>query len=144
MHHSQITPNSIMHHNWCRYHLMLLFSRSVVSHSATPWTAALHASLSFTTSQSLLKLNSVDSVMPSNHLILCTHFSSHPQSFPGSRSFPKSGHFASDSQSIGDSASASVLPLNIQGWFPLGLTGLIPLLYKGFLRVFSNTAVWKH
>ena len=60
-----------MHHNWCRYHLMLLFSCSVVSHSATPWTAALHASLSFTTSQSLLRFMSIESVMLSNQLMLC-------------------------------------------------------------------------
>ena len=66
-------------------------------------------------------------------------FSSSPQSFPASGSFPMSWLFASGDQSIG--ASVSVLPMNIQGWFPLGLTGLISLLEKG---VFSNTTVWKH
>ena len=71
-------------------------------------------------------------------------FSSHLQSFPASGSFPRSQFFVSGGQSIGDSASASVLPMNIQGWFPLGLTGLISLLSKELSRVFSNTIVWKH
>ena len=99
--------------------------------SATPWTAARQASPSFTISQSLLKLMSTDSMMPSNHLILCWPFSSCPQSFSASRSFPVSWLFASGGQSIGASASASVLPMNIQSWFPLRLTGLISLLFKG-------------
>ena len=74
-----------------------------------------------------------------------THFSSCPQSFPASRSFPMSWLFTSGSQSIGTSAlaSASVLLMNIQGWFPLGLTGLISLLSRGLSRVFSNTTVQK-
>ena len=71
-------------------------------------------------------------------------FSSHLQSFPASRSFPMSRFFPSDGQSIGVSASASVLPLNIQDWFPLGWTGMISLLSKGFSRVFSNTIVQEH
>ena len=66
------------------------------------------------------------------------------QSFSASRSFPISRLFTSGSQSIGAPASASVLPMNIQGWLPLGWTGLISLQSKGFLRVFSNTAVRKH
>ena len=66
-------------------------------------------------------------------------FSSCPQSFPAWGSFPMSWLFASGGQSIGASASASVLPMNIQGWFPLGLTGLIFLLSKGLSRVFSST-----
>ena len=66
----------------------------------------------------------------------------HPQSFPASGSFPMSQLFTSGGQSIGVSASASVLP--IQDWFPLGLTGLISLLSKGLSRVFSNTIVQKH
>ena len=84
---------------------------------ATPWAAARQASLSFTISWSLLKLMSTESVMPSNHLILCCCFSSCPQSSPASGSFPVSQLFASGGQSIGASASASasVLPVNIQG-----------------------------
>ena len=110
----------------------------------TPWTAAHQASLLITKSQSLFKLMSIESVMPSNHLILCCPFSSCPQPFPASGSFPMSCLFASSGQSIGASASASVLPKNIQGWFPLGLTGLISLLSKGLLRAFSSTTIWKH
>ena len=81
-----------------------------------PWTAACQASLSITNSQSLLKLMSIESVMPSNHLISSSvvPFSSHLQSFPASGSFQMSQFFASGGQSIGVSASASVLPMNIQ------------------------------
>ena len=71
-------------------------------------------------------------------------FSSCPQSFPASGSFPMSRFFVSSGQSIGVSASASVLPMNIHDWFPLGLTGLISLQSKGFWRVFSSTTVRKH
>ena len=66
------------------------------------------------------------------------------RSFPASGSFPMSQLFASSGQSIGASASASVIPMNIQGLFPLGLTGLISFLSKRFSRVFSNIIVWKH
>ena len=71
-------------------------------------------------------------------------FSSHLQSFPALGSFPMSQFFTSDGQSIGVSASASVLPMNIQDWFPLGWIGWISLQSKGFSRVFSNTTVQKH
>ena len=99
------------------------------------WTAARQASLSNTNSQTLLKLMSIESVMPSNHLILCRPlFSSCLQSFPAS----------SGGQCIRVSASTSVLPKSIQGWFPLGLPGWISLLSKGLSRVFSSTTVWKH
>ena len=67
-----------------------------------------------------------------------------PQSFSAWGSFPMSQFFASGGQSIGASASASVLPMSIQGWFLLGLTGLISLLSKGLSRVFFSTTVWKH
>ena len=69
-------------------------------------------------------------------------FSSCPQSFPASGSFPMSWLFAWGGQSIG--ASASVFPVNTLDWFPLGLTGLISLLFKGLSRVFSSTTIWKH
>ena len=81
---------------------------------ATPWPAAHQASLSFTISQSLLKFMSIESVRPSNHLILCHPFSFWPQSFPASGSFQMSQLFASGGQSIGVSASSAVLPMNIQ------------------------------
>ena len=72
------------------------------------------------------------------------HFSSHPKSFPASGSFQMSWSFASGGQNIGVSASASVLPMNIQDWFPLGWTGWISLQSKWLSRVFSNTTVLKH
>ena len=104
---------------------------------ATPWIAARQASLSIINSQSLPKLMSIDSVMPSNHLIF--PFSSCLQSFPTSGSFQMSQLFASGGQSIGVSASTSVLPMNTQDWFTLGWTGWISLQSKGLSRVFSNT-----
>ena len=187
---------------------------------AIPWTATHQASLSFTISLNLFKLISIESVMLSNHLILCclflllpsifpsiraisnelalcissvqfscsvvsdflrphelqhtrppcpsptprVHtnpcpssqwcyptisssvipFSSCPQSFPASGSFQMSQLFASGADSIGVSASASVLPMNTQDWSPLGWTGWISLQCKGLPRVFSNTLVQKH
>ena len=81
---------------------------------------------------------SIKSVMPSNHLILCYPFF-FLLSFPAPGSFSVSWLFASGGQSTGASASASVLPGNIQDWFPLGLTGCISLQSKGLSRVFSNT-----
>ena len=71
-------------------------------------------------------------------------FSSWLHSFPASGSFPMSQLFTSGGQSIGTPASASVLPMNIQGWFPLGWTGCIFLVFRGLSRVFSSTMVWKH
>ena len=109
---------------------------------ATRWTAAREASLSTTNSRSLLKPMSIESVMPSNHLMLCCPLSSSLQSYPASGSFPMSQFFVSGGQSIG--ASASVLPMNIQDWSPLGWTGWISLQSKGLSRVFSNTTVQKH
>ena len=73
-----------------------------------------------------------------------TPFSSCPWSFPASGSFPMSQLFTSGGQSIGVSASASVLPMHVQGWFPLGLTDLISLQSKGLSRLFSSMTVWKH
>ena len=101
----------------------------------TPWTAAHQTSLSITNSQSLLKLMSIESVMPSNRLILCRPLLLHLQSFPASGSFQMSQFLSSGGQSTGAPASASVLPMNIQDWFPLGLTGLISLLSKRLSKV---------
>ena len=116
-------------------------SLSCVQLFATPWTAAHQASLSVTHSQILLKLMTIESVMPSNHLILCFPLLLLPSVFPSIRVFsnvpvlrirwPKG-------------ASASVLPVNIQDWFPSGLTGWISLQSKGLPRVFSSTTVGKH
>ena len=126
-----------------------LYSQSVQSLShvrlfATPWTAARQASLSITNSWSLLKLMSIESVMPSTISSSVVPFSSCPQSFPASGSFQMSQFFASGGQSIVISASASVLAMNTQDWFPLGLAGWISLQPKGLSRVFSNTTVQKH
>ena len=110
----------------------------------TPWTAAHQAFLSITNSWSLLKLMSIESVMPSNHLILCPPFSSCLQCFPAPGSFQMSQFFASGGHSIGVSASSSVLPMNTQDWSPLGWTGWIYLQSKGLSRVFSNTTIQKH
>ena len=104
---------------------------------ATPWTAACQASLSIANSQSLLKLMLIESVMLSNHFILC-HPLLLPSIFPSIRVFPMSQFFASGGQRIGVSASASVLPMIIQDWFPLGWTGWISLQSKGLSRVFQH------
>ena len=117
-----------------------------MSNSATPWAAARQVSLSITNPQSLLKLMFIKSVIPSNHLILCHPLLLLPSIFPsiGWDSFQMSQFFTTGGQSIGVSASASVLPMNIQDWFPLGGTGWISLQSKGLSRVFSNTIVQRH
>ena len=109
----------------------------------TPWTAAPHASLSFTVSWSLFKLMSIESVIPSNHLNLCHTLLLSPI-FLSIRVFFSSWLFLSGSQSIGASASSSVLLMNIQGGFPLGSTGLISLQSRGLSRIFSSTSVQKY
>ena len=112
---------------------------------ATPWTAACQASLSITNSWSLLKLMSIKLVMPSRTISTSVvPFSSCLQSFPALGSLQMSPFFTSGGQSIGVSASASVLPMNIQDWFPLGWTGWISLYSKWRSRVFSSTTVQKH
>ena len=83
-------------------------------------------------------------LIPSNHLILCHPFFSCLLSFPASGSFPMSQLFVSGGQSTVDSALALVLPMNIEDWFPLGLTEWISSQSKGHPRVFSNTTVQKH
>ena len=110
----------------------------------TPWTIAHQASPFFTISRSLLKFMSTKSVVLSNHLIFCRPLLLLPSIFFRSGSFPMSRLFTSGGRNTGTSASASVLPMNIQGWFPLGLTGLLSLLSKGLSRVFSSTTVQKH
>ena len=115
-------------------------SLSLVSNS---WNAC-QPSLSFSNSWSLLKLMSIKSVMPSNHLILCRSLLFLPSIFPGIRVFSSESALHIRCPSTGASASASVLPMTIQGRFPLGLTGLISLLSKGLSRVFSSTTIQKH
>ena len=109
----------------------------------TPWTAACQASLCSTISQSFFKLMSIESWYHPTISSSVTLFSSSPQPFPASGSFPMSQLFSSGGQRIGASASASILLVNIQGWFPLELTHLIFLLSKGLSRVFSNITTQK-
>ena len=111
---------------------------------ATPWIAACQASLSITNSQSLLKLMSIESMMPSNHLILCCPLLLLPLIFPSIRVFSNESALGIRCPGYSVSASASVLPMNIQGSFPLEWTDLILLLSKGLSRVFSSTTIWKH
>jgi len=107
------------------------------------WTTTCQASLSITNSWSWPKLMPIEFMIPSN-ISSVVPFCSYLQSFPASGSFQMSKLFASGSQSIGDSASTSVLPMNIQDWSPLGWTGWISLQSKVLSRVFSNTTVQKH
>ena len=122
--------------------LITLSSVKLLSHVrlfVTPYTEARQSSLSSTNAQSLLKPMSIESVMHPSISSSVISFSFCLQSIPPSGSFPMNQLFASGGQSIG--ASASVLPMNIQDWFPLGLTGLISLQSKGLSSVFSNTTV---
>ena len=110
----------------------------------TPWIAARQASLSITNSWSLLKLMSIESVMPSNHITLCHPLLLLPSIFPSSGCFQMSQFFASGGQNIGASVLTSVLPKNTQDWFALGWTRWISLQSQGLSRIFSNTTVQKH
>ena len=106
---------------------------------ATPWTVACQAFLSITNSWSSLKLISIKQVMPSNHLILCNPLLFPSSIFPSIRVFSNESVLCIRWPSTGASVSTSVLPINIQGWFPLRLTGLIFFLSKGLSRVSSST-----
>ena len=130
---------------------ILLYTSSVqlLSHVwlfATPRTAAHQAFLSITNSQNLPKIKKCPSSRWCHPDISFSviPFSSHLQSFPASGFFPVNQFFTSGSQSIGASASASVLLMSIQDWFPLQLTGLISLQSKELWRVFFSTAVRRH
>ena len=113
---------------------------------AAPWTAARQASLSITNSQSLPKLMSIESVMPSNHLILCHPHLLLPSIFPSNQGLFQ---WVSSSHQVAKVLEfqlqhQSVLPMNTQDWSPLGWTVWISLQSKGLSRVFSNTTVPKH
>ena len=124
---------------------LLLFSHlSCVWLFVTSRKAAHQASLSFTSPRACSNSWLLSRWCHPNTSPSVTLFSSCPQSFPIARSFPMSWLFTSGGQSTGASASASVLPMSIQGWFPLGLTSLISLLSKGVSRVFSSITIWKH
>ena len=124
----------------CLGYLLLLFGHSKCPTLCDPMGCS-------TISQSLLKLMSTESVMPSSHLILCHPLLLLPSIFPSisifSSEFFSNQFLASGGESIRASALASILPMNIQRWFPLGLTGLI-LQSRVLSRVFSSTTVWRH
>ena len=126
------------------YMLLLLFCCSIVS--ASLWPHGLqHARLPcLSPTPRTFSNSSIKSVMPFNHLILCHPLSSCLQSFSAAGFFQMSQFCTSIDQSIRASASALIIPINTQDWFPLGLTGLITLQSKGFSRAFSNTKVQKH
>ena len=138
----------------CLYVVVFQTYRSVQSSSvqsfsrvrlfATPWIAARQASLTITNSRSLLKPMPIGRWCHPAISCSVVPFSSCPQSLPASGSFPESQLFSWGGQSIGVSASASVLPMNTQDWSPLGWTGWISLQSKGLSGVFSNTVVQKH
>ena len=134
--------------DWQFQHMTLFssaeFSRSIMSHSGIPWIAAHQASLSITNSWSFLKLMSIKSIMPSNHLILCHLLLLLPSIFPSIRVFSNESVLHIRWPKYWSFTSASVLPMNIQDRSPLGLTGWISLQSKGLSRVFSNTTVQKH
>ena len=121
------------------------FTCSVVSNSLRPrGLQHTRLPLSITNNQRLLKLTSIESMMPSNHLILCGPLLLLPSIFPSTKVFSNELALHIRWPKFGASASASVPPMNIQDLFPLGLTGLISLQSKGLSRVFSNTTVQKH
>ena len=122
--------------SWSSSQIVVVQLWSPIQLSVTPCTVAQR--LPCPLSLSLLRLMPIESLMPPNHLIFCRSLLLHPQPFPASGSFPMGRLFASGGQSI--RASASVLQ-HTQGWFPLGLTGLVSVLSKGLLRIFSSNTV---
>ena len=118
-------------------------SLSCVRLFVTPWTAACQASLAFTVSWSLLKLTSIELVMPSNHLILSCPLLL-PSIFPSIKVFSNESALRIRWPKYWSFSLKAVHPMNIQGWFLLGLTGLIFLQSKGLSRVFSSTTIWRH
>ena len=126
------------------HHKLIVRLLSRVWLFATSWIAAYQASLSFTISQSSIKLMSIESMMPSNHLILCHPLFLLPSVFRGIRVFSRESALHIRWSKYWSFSLTIILPMNIQGWFPLGLTGLISFLSKGLSRVFSNTTIQKH
>jgi len=126
-----------------QFYLVQLLSH--VQLFVTPWTAAFQASLSITNSQSLLKPMSIESVISSNYLILCCPLFLPPSIFPSIRVFSNESVLPIRwPMEFEVSTSTSVLPMNVQDWFPSGWTGWIYLQSKGLSRVFFNTTVQNH
>ena len=124
--------------------IVVVQSQSRVQLFVAPWTATLQASISFTISWCLLKLMSIEWVMPSNHLILCHSLLLMPSIFPRIRVFSNELALYIRWPKYWSFSSSIHTSVNIQGWFPLGLTGLICLWSKGLSRVFYSTTVQKH
>ena len=146
---STLTPENILARIYIAKEIQksVQFSYCLVWLFVTPWTAARQTSLFITNSWSLPKLISIESVMPSSHLILCRPLLLLPSIFPSIRVFPRIQWVSSShhvAKVLGVSASASALPMNTQDWSPLGWTGWISLQSKGLSRVFSNTTIQKH
>ena len=129
---------------WIETPRELLFSHSVMSDSATPWTAACQAPCPSLSPEVCSNSCPLSRWCHSNISFSVTPFSSCLQFFPASGPFPMNQLFTSGSQRTGASALVSVLPMNTQGQFTLGLTGLVSLLSKGLWRVFFSTTVQKH
>ena len=119
-------------------------SASCVWLFVTPWTSIDQTSLSFPISWSLFKVMYFESVIPSNHIILCCSLLLLPSIFPSIRVFSNESVLHIMCPKYWALVSALVLLMNIQGWFPSGLTGLISMLSKWLSRVFSNTTIQKH
>ena len=145
-------------HTYTHTHIYILFFKQFFFHLGysaefspqmcmTLWDPMNYSTPGFPLHHQLLELaqthvHRVSNAIQPSHPVIC--LSSHLQSFPASGSFPVTQFFTSGGQRFGASVSASVLPMNIRDWFPLGLTGLISLQFKGLSRVFSNTIVQKH
>ena len=143
---TEITADDDCSHEIKRHLLLGRSSVQSLSHVwlfATQWTAACQASLSITNFQSLPKPMSIELVMPSNHLILCHHLLP-PSVFPGIRVFSNESVLHIRWPKYWSFSFTSVLPKNIQDWFPSGWTSWTSLQSKGLSRVFSNTTVQKH
>ena len=133
--------NNINSHGYCHYCCSVTESRPILCNPldcSTPGFLVLH----YLPEVAQTYIHWIDDAIHPSCPV--ASFSSCPQSFPASESFPVSRLFVSSGRSVGASASASVLPMNIQGWFPLGLTGLISLLSKGLSRVLSSTTIRKY
>ena len=148
------------HKNLC-FCIIALQERYIISHSTytdktccclvakscplvvTPWTVACQVSLSFILPWSLFKLMSIESVMPSNHLVLCHPLLFLPSIFPNFRVFSNESTLLIRWPNNWNFSFSTILPMNIQGWCSLGLTGLISLPAKGLSRIFSSTMVQK-
>ena len=130
--------------DFSKYVILVIQSLSRVQLFATPWTVAHQAPLSYIISRSLFKFTFIELMMLSSHLMLCHLILLLPSIFLSIRVFSYELALCIRWPKYWASASATILPMNIQGWFHLGWTGLISMQSEGFSRVFLNTIVQKH